>query len=30
MSSNLINTKYDRIVIDYKKYKQRFKNEFTD
>lgn len=30
MSSNLINTKYDRVVIDYKKYKQRFKNESID
>jgi len=30
MSSNLINSKYDRIVIDYKKYKQRFKNESID
>lgn len=30
MSSNLINSKYDRVVIDYKKYKQRFRNESID
>ncbi len=27
MSSNLINQEYDRVVIDYKKYKQRFEKE---
>jgi methylglyoxal synthase len=30
MSSNLINRTYDRIVIDYKKYKQRFEYESID
>ena len=30
MSSNLINTKYDRVVIDYKKYKKRFESETID